>query len=253
MTLQELDRYFRSLLNLDAWAARDNSSNGLQVARKNPEVKRVAFAVDACMASFERAVAEGADVLFVHHGLFWGRVNTLTGNYYERIRYLMDHDLALYAAHLPLDAHPEVGNNYGMAQALGLTDLEPFGEYKGAKIGVKGRFPQPESLDRVTDLLFHGRENVLQILPFGKKQISSVGLVSGGATWETLQAIEEGLDLYITGDAAHEVYHPALEAGINVIFGGHYSTETWGVRLLAKRLTADTGLPAAFLDLPTGL
>lgn len=253
MNLTELDRYLRQLLNLDLWAPRDNSANGIQVSRQKSEINRVAFAVDACMASFERAADEGADVLFVHHGLYWGRVQTLTGEFYRRIKFLLDQDIALYAAHLPLDAHPEVGNNYGMARALGLIDLQPFGEYKGNAIGCKGRFPASEDMDRITDLLFHGRENTLQILPFGKPRMETVGIVSGGATAETAQAIDQGLDLYITGDADHTVYHSALEAGINVIFGGHYNTETWGVRLMADRLAKDTGLATVYLDLPTGL
>lgn len=253
MTLADLDQMLSETLNHRAWAGKDKSLNGLQVGRKNPEVHRVAFAVDACLQSFERAVAVEADVLVVHHGLFWGMPLAVVGDHQRRLRYLMDHDLALWASHLPLDAHPTLGNNAGLAQALGLTNLEPFGDYRGTKIGFKGQLPTPLRLDRVCELLFHGRENVLQVLGFGKTEVSTVGLVSGGAPQEVAEAIAEGVDLYITGDADHTIHHQALEAGINVISGGHYATETWGVRLLAQHLHRETGLPAIFLDLPTGL
>lgn len=253
MTLTELDRLLTQTLDHSTWVSRDRSMNGLQVGRRNPEVKRVAFAVDACLQSFERAVALEADVLVVHHGLFWGNPLAVTGDHQRRLRYLFDHDLALWASHLPLDAHPTLGNNAGLAQALGLQELRPFGAYKGAKIGFQGVLPAPLTLVRVCEILFQGRESVLQVLPFGKTEVTSVGLVSGGATQEVSEAIAEGLDLYLTGDADHTIHHQALEAGINVISGGHYATETWGVRLLGQWLAKEHGLWTAFLDLPTGL
>lgn len=253
MTLAELDAFLSSTLDHRAWISRDKSLNGLQVGRGTAEITRVAFAVDASLQSFERTVAAEADVLVVHHGLFWGSPLAVTGGHRERLKYLLDHDLALWASHLPLDAHPTLGNNAGMAQALGLTDVKPFGEYRGAKIGVKGTLPQPMTLDRVCEILFHGRENVLQTLPFGKNAVSTVGLVSGGAAHDVDEAIADGLDLFITGDADHTIHHVALEAGINVISGGHYATETWGVRQLASHLQKQTGVSTVFLDLPTGL
>lgn len=253
MTLAELDDLLSRTLSHGLWQGKDKSLNGLQVGRRNSEVRRVAFAVDACLQSFERAVAVEADVLVVHHGLFWGAPLAVTGDHYRRLAALMNGDLALWASHLPLDAHPTLGNNAGMAQALGLVDLVPFGDYRGSKIGVRGVLPRPQRLDQVCDVLFHGRENVLQILPFGKTEVTSVGIVSGGGTFEVAEAIAEGLDLYITGDADHTIHHQCLEAGINVISGGHYATETWGVRLLADYVKRETGLLTVFLDLPTGL
>ncbi len=253
MTVQDLDAFLSQALDHPAWVGADKALNGLQVGRKNPEVRRVAFAVDACLQSFERAVAAGADALVVHHGLFWGEPLAVTADHQRRLRYLFDHDLALWASHLPLDAHPTLGNNAGLAAALGLAELQPFGTYRGRKIGLKGILPSPLGLDRVCELLFHGRENVLQVLPFGKAAVTSVGLVSGGATHEVADAIAEGLDLYVTGDADHTIHHQALEAGINVLSGGHYATETWGVRLLAAHLHKQVGLSTVFLDLPTGL
>jgi len=253
MTLHELDLWLTETLDHRSWVGADLSLNGLQVARGEGQLYRVAFAVDASLQSFERAVAAGAQALVVHHGLFWGQPLALSGDHYRRVRYLMDNDLALFASHLPLDAHPTLGNNAGMAAALGLTDLAGFGQYKGKLIGLKGVLPSPLSLEEICDTLFHGREAVLQTLPFGKQRVSTVGLVSGGGNRETAQAIEQGLDLFITGDADHTWYHPALEAGLNVIMGGHYATETWGVRLLGQHLQREMGIPTVFLDLPTGL
>jgi dinuclear metal center YbgI/SA1388 family protein len=253
MTLNDFDSLLSLTLDHRSWAGKEKALNGLQVGRRNPEVRKVVFAVDACLQSFERAAALHADVLVVHHGLFWGTPLAVTGDHQRRLQCLFDHDLALWASHLPLDAHPTLGNNAGMARALGLEAWEPFGDYRGNKIGFKGVLPTPLKLDRVCDLLFQGRESVLQILPFGKDEVTTVGLVSGGATDEVAEAIAEGLDLYITGDADHTIHHQALEAGINVISGGHYATETWGVRSLAAFLKKDHGLWTTFLDLPTGL
>lgn len=253
MRMVELDMWLRDQMNIDAMASVDNSLNGIQVERHNPEVSCVAFAVDACMGTFQRAVEQTADVLFVHHGLFWGKESTITGAHYERIRFLIEHDLALYAVHLPLDMHPEFGNNAGMAAALGLEQVRPFGWYKGHQIGFAGTLPRSQSMEQICRTLFGGTDSVLGILPFGPRDISSVGLVSGGAPYEVEQAISEGLDCYITGDAQHTVYHRAMEEKINVIFGGHYLTETWGVRLLSLRLAEETGLRTSFIDVPTGL
>lgn len=253
MTFTKLENWLTTTLDHASWTGADVALNGLQVARQGDQVTRVAFAVDASLQSFERAVAAQAQVLVVHHGLYWGQPLALTGSHYRRLKYLLDHDLALYASHLPLDAHPTLGNNAGLAAALGLEAIEPFGDYHGRKIGCLGRLPQPLTLEEVCDVLFHGRENALQILPFGKKKVTTVGLISGGATREVEQAIAAGLDLYVTGDADHTIYHQALEAGLNVISGGHYATETWGVRQLGQALQKQTGVPTVFLDLPTGL
>ncbi|MEI8093320.1 MAG: Nif3-like dinuclear metal center hexameric protein [Spirochaetales bacterium] len=253
MTLTELENWLNNTLQPELWKGADAALNGLQVARREARVGRVAFAVDASLQSFERAADAGADALVVHHGLWWGQPLALTGDHYRRVRSLLDHDLALFAYHLPLDAHPTLGNNAGMATALGLGDLQPFGEYKGRLVGVRGTLPEPRSLEELCDTLFHGRENVLQLLPFGKNPVRTVGLVSGGATREVADAIRSSLDVFITGDADHTVYHTCLEAGINLISGGHYATETWGVRLLAQHLQKETGVPTVFLDLPTGL
>ncbi len=238
---------------MDDFSRIDSSRNGLQVERKNHTVRKVAFAVDAAMDVFEAAVAAEADLLFVHHGLFWGRESTLTGGHYRRVSYLLEHDLALYAVHLPLDAHLSLGNNAGIAEEIGLADVEPFGLVKGTPIGVAGRFPEAVTVDEVVKRLFTDRYRPLAILPFGCRDIRTAGIISGGAPLEVEQAIELDLDLYISGDANHIAYHRCREAGINAIFGGHYATEIWGVQRVAEKLAAETGIKTIFLDVPTGM
>ena len=254
MLLEDLDRYIRSQLRIDDLAGTDKSLNGLQVGRRDKEIEHCAVAVDAALETFRRSAESGADMLFVHHGIFWGSEQPVTGMHYERIRFLIENDIALYACHLPLDMHPEFGNNAEMAEYLGLQEIEPFGDYRGRfTIGFKGSLPEARRLDDVVRQLFGSPDEVLGILRFGSEQVRHIGIVSGGAPGAVHEAIEDGLDLYITGDASHTVYHPCMEAGMNMVFGGHYLTETWGVRGLARRLEQEHGIRTSFIDVPTGL
>ena len=253
MNLQDFDTLIRQVLDLDGFAGTDVALNGLQVANEKDSVEKAAFAVDACLESIRRAAEWGADLLFVHHGLFWGRPLAVTGGHYQRLRALIQADLALYAVHLPLDMHPDLGNNAGLARRIGLQQLEPFGEYKGTKIGFKGTLPEALNLEQIVRVCCGSNEQGIKVLPFGSKTISTVGIVSGGAADEAYQAIEERLDLFITGDADHTIYHHCLEGGINVIFGGHYLTETAGVTALAEKIQSETDLQTRFFDIPTGL
>lgn len=253
MTLHDLDGRLSDFLDLAAVAAIDPGRNGLQVARRSHEVRRVAFAVDASLETFRRAGAEDADVLVVHHGLFWSDPVLLTGSAYERVRFLVEHDLALWAAHLPLDRHPEVGNNAGIARRLGLVDVEPFGLYHGVKIGCKGRLPSPLPLARIAALLGEGQPDAVTTLPFGPEEVRTVGIVSGGGPLDVPQAVADGLDAFVTGESAHQVYHYCREEGINAFFAGHYRTETHGPKALAAWLARETGLETTWLDVPTGL
>jgi dinuclear metal center YbgI/SA1388 family protein len=253
MTLSDLERWLSTLLDLPAAERVDASRNGLQVARRTPEVRRVAFAVDASLETFRRAADAGAGLLVVHHGILWDGAPYVTGTQYERVRFLVEHDLALYAAHLPLDLHPDVGNNACLARALGLVDLQPFGEHRGLKIGCKGRFETPRGLDAVVAALRERQAEPIRTLPFGPPLIATVGIVSGGAAKDAPQAIAEGLDLFVTGEPSHDIYHHCLEARIHAIFAGHYHSESWGVQALAARLAKETGLETTYLDVPTGL
>jgi dinuclear metal center YbgI/SA1388 family protein len=253
MDLKGFDTLIRQVLDLDGFGGTDVALNGLQVANQKDTVEKVAFAVDACLESIRRAAEWGADLLFVHHGLFWGRPLAVIGGHYQRLRALIQADLALYAVHLPLDMHPQLGNNAGLARRIRLQQLEPFGEYKGTKIGYKGTLPEAMSLEQIVRACCGSNEQGISALPFGPEAVSTVGIVSGGAADEALQAIEEKLDLFITGDADHTIYHHCLEGRINVIFGGHYLTETYGVTLLAEKLQTETDLQTRFFDIPTGL
>jgi dinuclear metal center YbgI/SA1388 family protein len=253
MTLAELDNYLRETLRLSEYQRVDASMNGVQVGRREKEVHRVAVAVDAARETIQRAAEWDADVLLVHHGLFWGQPLAVTGRHYERVKALLDADTALYAVHLPLDSHEELGNNAVMARKLGLQDLRPFGTYKGVDIGWAGSLSVPLSAEAIARTLFGSVNELLGLLPFGDAENRNIGIVSGGGIREVAQAIDDSLDLFITGDASHTVYHDCLEAGINVMFAGHYNTETWGVRAVASRLSETFDLETTFIDLPTGL
>ena len=253
MKLREVVQYFNSLLPLEDVAHSDYSLNGLQVGDLDSEIEKVAFAVDACMASFQRAGLAGAQLLCVHHGLFWGKPIAVTGTHYRRMKFLLEEGLALYAAHLPLDMEPELGNNAGLADALELEQRKPFGDYHGVQIGVKGILASEMSLEQVLSKLELSRESALGILPFGPDRVKSVGIISGGADKEVGQALRDELDLYITGELNHQVYHACLEGGINLISAGHYFTETYGVQNLMKKMSTDIGLATTFIDVPTGL
>ena len=255
MTLHELDTYFRSFLHIEDFMA-DPSKNGIQVENSdiyNKQIHKVAFTVDACIETIEKAIENNVDVIFVHHGIFWGHEQTITGNHFRRIKMLIDNDIALYACHIPLDAHNEVGNNYGLAKMLNLKNAAPFGEWKNMNIGVKGQFDKEISLDDLTNRLRAFSINPTIVLPFGKKTLNTIAIVSGAADDLLTEAINTPVDVYITGEISHETYHHAKEHTINVIAGGHYATETIGVSLVAKKLTAEKQIETLFFDVPTGL
>lgn len=242
MDRDELVRYLDTYLRLAAFP-QDPSLNGLQVEGKQ-EVRKVGAAVDAAEATFRQALAEGVDFLLVHHGLFWGKPFPIAGHHKRRLELLFQGGINLYAAHLPLDAHEEVGNNHELARALGLEALEPY------DVGVRGRFPLPTPLVRVADML--GQLTGMQPLVHqgGRETVETVVIVSGGAAG-LVSRVEA--DLFITGEPKHSVFHETFERGLNVIYAGHYDTEVFGVKALAKHLEARFGLPWVFLDHPTGL
>lgn len=253
MNLSELDAWCRSFLEIEAFKKIDDSLNGVQVGRGDGPVTRVAFAVDACAETLRRAAEEKAQVLFVHHGLFWGFPVRIEGVLLARIRALLDRDMALYACHLPLDAHPEYGNNAVLARMLGLSGVKPFGIHRGVSLGFQGALDPPISLEDAVRRILPDGSRPRSILPFGPGGIRSAAVVSGGAPFEVLQAVEQGLDLYVTGEPSHSVYHAAQEAGINFVAAGHYATEVWGVRAVAEKLARETGLETVFVEVPTGL
>ncbi|WP_243094948.1 Nif3-like dinuclear metal center hexameric protein [Thermus thalpophilus] len=242
MKRDELVRYLDGYLRL-ADFPQDPSLNGLQVEGKE-EVRKVGAAVDAAEATFQKALEEGVDFLLVHHGLFWGKPFPIRGHHRRRLALLFQGGINLYAAHLPLDAHPQVGNNFVLARALGLVDLAPY------DVGVAGRFPFPTPLVQVADML--GQLTGMQPLVHqgGKDRVERVVIVSGGAA-SLVGQVEA--DLFITGEPKHSAFHETFERGLNVIYAGHYDTEVFGVKALAAHLEERFGLPWVFLDHPTGL
>jgi len=252
MKREQLVAWLDEYLDTKSFQKIDSSLNGLQVEGAS-EVTKVAVAVDASLNTFQQAAAHGADMLIVHHGLFWGRPEAITGMHRTRVKFLLDHDISLYASHLPLDAHREVGNNWGLARALGLADLQPFGDHGGVDIGVKGNFKTPKPLRELAEEIEAKLGEQVLVHAGGPDPVMSLGIVSGGATWDLVAAAEEGLDAFLTGEPRHEVFYHAFERGINGLFGGHYMTETVGVNLLAVQLEERFGLTTEFILLPTGL
>jgi dinuclear metal center YbgI/SA1388 family protein len=253
MEIGRIDQFFRDTLKLDDFTAVDASLNGVQAGNDGSDVQKIAFAVDACLETFKRAAAAGAGMLFVHHGLFWGAPARISGILRARLDFLLKNNLALYAVHLPLDLHSESGNNAALAEMLGIVDKEPFGLYHGVKIGFKGRLLEPLTVDEAARRISFNGSRPVAVHPFGEAENLSCAVVSGGAAMEASQALDEGIDLYVTGESSHSIYHTALEGGLNMIAGGHYATEVWGVRRLMERCDRELNIAVEFIDVPTGL
>ncbi|NLM00645.1 MAG: Nif3-like dinuclear metal center hexameric protein [Treponema sp.] len=260
MTLTELSLYFQKNLCYENYI-NDISQNGLQITVENEQnfqVKKIGFAVDACESVANEAVNLGCDVLFVHHGYFWGHEQTLTGSHFRRVFPFLKNNVALYAAHIPLDANKTFGNNFGLAKMLGMKKCVEFGTWRDMNIGVKGELKKEFSLeDLVQTLQKTIGDNILtnkiQVLNFGKGKVKTIGIISGGAGKNVVQAIEQGLDCYITGEIGHENFHVAKEGKINVIGLGHYASETIGLKLLMEKVVKECKIETVFIDFPTGL
>ena len=227
----------------------DHSHNGLQVANAG-RVTRVCVGVDATLPFFEKAVACGADLVICHHGLSWGdSLKRITGLNRRLLAYLLEHDLALWACHLPLDAHPQLGNNAQLAMALGLRARQPAFDYHGQLIGVRGELPRPMSFPAFQKRVQQIVGNEVRALDFGKPLVRQVGIVSGGAPSEIAEAIELGLDVYVTGESNLVAYNLAVQQGINAVFAGHYATEKFGVQAMGDLIRRRFRLPVAFVDM----
>ncbi|GHU24524.1 GTP cyclohydrolase 1 type 2 [Spirochaetia bacterium] len=253
MTTAQLDSFYRSILDIEGFASTDSSLNGLQVDNDGTEVKKVAFAVDASLESFKRAAAAGAGMLFVHHGLFWAKPLRVSGIFRQRVKFLLDNNIALYAAHLPLDQHPAVGNNAVLGTLLGIENPEPFGFHHGRAIGIQGKLKTPLTVQEAAHCIEFCSRSALAVYPFGEKINRTAAVISGGASELAVEAIEQGIDLFVTGESSHSYYHHALEGRLNVVAGGHYNTEVWGVRSLMDLTAQKLSLDVAFIDVPTGL
>lgn len=239
--------FLNDLLKVDEFT--DSSHNGLQVGG-DWNVTKVCCGVDAALPFFEEAGRRGAELVICHHGLSWGdSLKRITGLNYRCVSHLVENGMALYAAHLPLDAHPHYGNNARLGRALGLVHLKKFAVYNGREIGFYGALPKPMQYESFKKLVGRVVGNEVRSMDFGKKTVRTVGVVSGAAAEEITDAAELGLDVYVSGEPRLGAYHLAQAHGINAVFGGHYATETFGVKALAGVLQRKFSLDAEFIDL----
>ena len=224
--------------------------NGLQLANAG-KIGRIVAAVDASLPVIEAAAEGGPGLLIVHHGMFWQGVQPVTGPFYRKLKLAMDAGLAVYSSHLPLDVHPELGNNILLARAIGVQNTEPFFNQKGLCIGIRGEW------DGTRGALLTGLQTALagpvHLCPGGPDLVSRVGIITGGAGSEVIRVAASGVDTFITGEGPHWSYPLAEELGLNVFYGGHYATETAGVKALAAAMANLFEIPWSFLDHPTGL
>jgi dinuclear metal center YbgI/SA1388 family protein len=228
----------------------ERAANGLQVENRG-SVTRIAAAVDASLATVRLAAEAGADLLLVHHGLFWSPSHPWTGKRYELLRLLLEHNLAVYSSHLPLDAHRRLGNNAQLCDALGLKGLRPFYFDHNQFLGFQGSLKLSRA--ELAKRLARATGTEPRLIPGGPAQCRRIGVVSGGAGEGLAKAAAEGVDTFVTGEGPHWTYALAEELGINVLYGGHYATETFGVKALAAELSRRFRVPWTFLDHPTGL
>lgn len=255
--LSELTAYLDGYLRTAEIPDEPAALNGLQVENAG-QVARIVAAVDASQQTIDRTVrGAGPALLLVHHGLFWEGHRPVTDRRYRRIASLVRHDAALYSSHLPLDLHPEVGNNAVLARLLGLTGVESFGSYRGVTIGVAGHAPDAlrtrDALCRALAAALGIPAAGLRLISGGPDRVERVGVITGAGGSMIAQAVSAGCDTFITGEGAAHTYFDATEWGINLIFAGHYATETVGVRALGEHLAVRFDLPWEFHDHPTGL
>ncbi len=231
----------------------DTCWNGLQFEGRS-EVKKIACAVDAGVESFECAVKENADMLIVHHGHFWSNHDpSIRGWTKDRIDHLYENGLSLYACHLPLDRHREVGNNSELLKLLGAKIVDGFLMQNGKNIGWTGNFKEAVPVLDIVRKLNSELKTQCVFLPFGNKKVKSLAVCSGGGGYGGFyEALRAGVDLFLTGDAV-EIYYTAKDSGMNVIFAGHHATETVGLKALSKVLRKRFKVETVFIDLPTGL
>lgn len=227
-----------------------NALNGLQIENSGT-FTRIGAAVDASGRTMQMAVEQGIDLLVVHHGLFWPGLQPITGSFHRALKFALEHNLALYSAHLPLDLHPQIGNNALLAAVLGLNNTRKFLEWKGQPLGL-----QAEVDLRRDDLLTQLEGSLggpVRCIGAGPMEVQRIGIVTGGAGGEIYAAARAGIDTYITGEAPHWAAVAAEELGLNLFLGGHYATETFGVKAFAAELAQRFEVPWEFLDHPTGL
>jgi dinuclear metal center YbgI/SA1388 family protein len=239
---------------LDIDSFKDESRNGLQV-EGSETVNRVGLAVDACLGSFKAAVEAKCDLLVVHHGLIWSKgLGPLRGADYTRIAMLIENRLALYGCHLPLDAHPRLGNNAQLASLLGLDDVKSFASYKGSDIGVSCSLTVPLTAralaDSLSEAIGHAAGITCSAGVVGdpNRSLQTLGIVSGGGTLAITESVAAGFDALITGEGPHHANLDAIDNGLTLVYAGHYETETLGVLALGKFIQESFDVETRFLD-----
>jgi len=246
MIQTRLEKYLNEFLQADRF--KDSCPNGLQVSGR-PEITKIITGVSISVELIERAIALRADAILVHHGLIWDSVQPrYSGGYKRRVQLLLGNELNLLAYHLPLDAHPVVGNNALLAGLLGLEEIAPFGEYHGQLIGMQGRIKS--SAASLFELIRDKINPDSLIFDFGPELVSSVGIISGGAQRDVRQAVLKGLDCYLTGEVSENIMHYVREEGLHFVAAGHYATERFGVMALGDHLAGEFGLEVEFVDIP---
>ncbi len=247
MKRTELVVYLDDLLNIETIA--DFGPQGLQIEGRE-DVNRIAVGVDAAHATISGALAADADMLIVHHGIFWGPQKRIIGAFGFKIRRFMESNLNLYAAHLALDAHPTLGNNAELCRLLGLTPVDSYFNYKGLDVGIIAEPDGAVSFDALTARFAKVVQTPLRVNASGPEEVRRVAVCSGDAARSLEEAHERGCDTLVTGELDYTVAHAPEELGMNVIYGGHYATETLGVQALARHLEDVFGLPWEFIDVP---
>jgi len=250
--LESLLQYLDLYLGTAAYPDYSAAWNGLQVQGPD-EVEHIVAAVDVSVASIDAAVAAGADLLIVHHGLFWGGSAPLTGRLFQRVKALVEHGVGLYSSHLPLDGHAEVGNNALLGRALGLELEGRFDAYQGTPVGWYGRAREPLDARRLGASVEAAVAGKVRVLGGGPARIERVGIVTGSGADALAEAASLGLDALVTGECHHHHAIDAAELGVHLVLAGHYATETFGVKALAAHAAERFGLTWEFVDLPTGL
>lgn len=248
--LNTIVQFLDETLNTKAVPDYPGAMNGLQL-QNNGAVSKVACAVDASLPVIRKAVEAGADLLIVHHGLFWQGAQKFVDAQYSKLKEAMDANLAIYSSHIPLDIHPVYGNNAILAERVGLMHREPYHDWKGILLGIKGKTEM--RLDELVQKVGLVVEAPVHVCKGGGDEVGTVGIITGGAGSEVSAMADAGIRTFITGEGPHWSYPLAEEMGVNLLYAGHYATETFGVRAISRLLEEKYKLNTQFIHHPTGL
>ena len=249
MDRSELISYLDDYLQINE--IKDYGPQGLQVESEGEDIDKIALMVDVSIAGIQASVEWGAQMMLVHHGVLWRDVERISGALGARVRALLANQIHLYAAHLPLDMHPEVGNNAVLAKMFGVGDVSWWGDAMGKPIGAVGNLAQPRPLPQLVTEINQKLHTESRVLAHGNNRIQRVAIVSGFGATMIAEAVGQGADLFLTGETSHANYWAAEDYAINVVFAGHYATETVGVQALGVHLGEKFGVETRFFDFPT--